>query len=449
MTKRKDDGLLRRFKRYPTYKDSGVAWLGEIPQHWGVVRSKRLFRLRNVRAHRSERQLTASQQHGIIPQEEFISREGRRVVQVVTGGDILKHVEVNDFVISMRSFQGGIEWARVSGAVSSAYVVLAPSAAIEYPFYAWLFKSTRYVEALQSTSNLVRDGQALRFENFAQVDLPVIPPAEQRRIARFLDVEIARIDALLTAKARLLTLLSEERSALITRAVTTGREPKAAMTRAADVFHTIPAHWSVSRLKYASTKIGSGKTPTGGAEVYTTTGVMLLRSQNVHFDGLRLDDVAFIDEKTDAEMAGSRVQEGDVLLNMTGASLGRCCVAQLNGARANVNQHVCVIRPRRSQFEPAFLAAVLGSDPLQAQVFASENGISRDALNFDQIGRLLVLQPPLNEQRDIVSYVSDVTKRIDSVIAKLRTAISRIRELRAAVVSAAVTGKIDVDEELA
>jgi type I restriction enzyme, S subunit len=125
----------------------------------------------------------------------------------------------------------------------------------------------------------------------------------------------------------------------------------------------IPAHWEVKRLRYAAAKIGSGKTPSGGAEVYVSEGIMLLRSQNVHFAGLRLDDVAFIDAVTDAEMAGSRVQEGDVLLNITGASLGRCCVARLNHTPANVNQHVCVIRPRSTVFESAFLIALKNSVP--------------------------------------------------------------------------------------
>jgi len=137
----------------------------------------------------------------------------------------------------------------------------------------------------------------------------------------------------------------------------------------------IPAHWDVKRVKHIARKIGSGKTPAGGGEVYVSEGIMFLRSQNIHFAGLRLDDVAFIDSKTDLEMSGSRVREGDVLLNITGASLGRTCVARLNGIAANVNQHVCVIRPQDTVLDSAFLAASLASQSVQAQIFNTEDGI--------------------------------------------------------------------------
>lgn len=200
--------------------DSGVEWLGEIPARWRVTRSKNLFKLRNVRALPEDEQLTASQQYGVIPQSEFMAREGRRVVQVITGAEILKHVEAHDFVISMRSFQGGIEWSPYAGSISSAYVVLAPSEEVWHPFFVHLFKSKRYIQALQSTSDLVRDGQALRFENFVQVPLPVVPELEQRAIAAFLDRETARIDALVSKVHEAIDRLKELRTALISAAVT-------------------------------------------------------------------------------------------------------------------------------------------------------------------------------------------------------------------------------------
>jgi type I restriction enzyme, S subunit len=203
-----------------TMKNSGVKWLGQIPAHWNVVRSKRLFRLRNIRALAGETQLTATQQYGVIPQSEFMALQGRRVVQVVFGADILKHVEANDFVISMRSFQGGIEWSPSAGAISSAYVVLSPSQEVWHPYFVHLFKSTRYIQALQATSDLVRDGQALRFENFTQVDLPSLPMSEQSGIAAFLDSETARIDKLVTKVGEAIDRLKELRVALISDVVT-------------------------------------------------------------------------------------------------------------------------------------------------------------------------------------------------------------------------------------
>lgn len=168
-------------------KDSGVAWLGEIPEHWGVSKSQWLFSLRKEKARPDDEQLTASQHFGIVYQKDYMA-QGSRVVQVVLGNDILKHVEPDDFVISMRSFQGGIEWSNLRGKISSAYVMLIPQKQYVYsPYFRWLLKSHNYILALQSTSNLVRDGQALRYDNFRMVDLPLVPLDEQRAIADYLN----------------------------------------------------------------------------------------------------------------------------------------------------------------------------------------------------------------------------------------------------------------------
>ena len=201
-------------------KDSGVEWLGEVPKHWGLINSKWLFAERKLRANIGEEMLTASQKHGIIPQKKFMELEGQKVVRVQVGHDILKLVEPNDFVISMRSFQGGIEFSAVRGAVSSAYVPLVPASSVYVDYFKYLFKSGPYIQALQSTTNLVRDGQALRFANFSQIDLPVIDTEEQKNIANYLLNEIPKINSLIDKAASLIELFKERREALISAAVT-------------------------------------------------------------------------------------------------------------------------------------------------------------------------------------------------------------------------------------
>ena len=155
---------MSRYKAYPGYKDSGLQWLGHIPTHWELMQSRRLFAQRKERARQGDEQLTASQKYGVIYQKLFMELEGQSVVQVFTGAEILKHVEENDFVISMRSFQGGLELCRYPGCVSSAYVGLIPIKHVCPEFFKYLFKCSPYIQALQSTSNLVRDGQALRLQ---------------------------------------------------------------------------------------------------------------------------------------------------------------------------------------------------------------------------------------------------------------------------------------------
>lgn len=202
-------------------KDSDVEWIGQVPAHWSVLYPKKLFALRKDRAHTDDQQLTASQKYGVISQKHFMELENQRVMSVITGNDILKHVEAGDFVISMRSFQGGLEYSYETGKISSAYVMVYPFTNQVYSeYYRHLFKTSNYIQALQSTSNLVRDGQALRYMNFTQVYLPVPPLNEQQEIAKYLDDYTNSIDSLIAQKQSLLVRLKEYRSSLISECVT-------------------------------------------------------------------------------------------------------------------------------------------------------------------------------------------------------------------------------------
>lgn len=202
-------------------KPSGQAWIEQIPEHWQMLYSKKMFALRNGRALPSDEQLTASQKHGVISQAEFMSIENRRITVVMTGDDILKHVEAGDFVISMRSFQGGIEYSHVTGKISSAYVMLIPNHELVYDrYFRWLLKSPSYIKALQGTSDLVRDGQALRYANFAKVYLPQVPLDEQEAIADYLDEMCPKIDAMIDAIHAEIALVQELRIKTISDVVT-------------------------------------------------------------------------------------------------------------------------------------------------------------------------------------------------------------------------------------
>ena len=201
-------------------KPSGIPWLGEIPEHWEVVPSKSLFKHRKEKARFGDELLTASQSHGIISRQAFMEREGRRVMHVFIGSDILKHIEPNDFVMSMRSFEGGLEWSKVGGCVSSAYVALIPAPAVHCPFFAYALKSKSYISDLRRTSDLVRDGQALRYANFGQVALPLIPLPEQASIATHLDSTMSGLHSTISRLEREITLLREYRTRLVADVVT-------------------------------------------------------------------------------------------------------------------------------------------------------------------------------------------------------------------------------------
>ena len=204
-------------------KDSGIEWIGEIPEGWRTINPKALFTQRKDKAQKGERQLTSSQQYGILYQDDYMELTGSKVVTVEKDFDILKHVEAGDFVISMRSFQGGLEYSTKSGAISSAYVMLVPNLELVYPrFYRWLLKSSVYIDALQRTTNMVRDGQAMRYSNFAQVRLFTLPLDEQKSRADFLDLECSSIDKILFKTRSSIEEYKKLKQAVITQAVTEG-----------------------------------------------------------------------------------------------------------------------------------------------------------------------------------------------------------------------------------
>lgn len=211
----------RGIKKKRCMKPSGVEWLPEIPSDWNVLSPKVVFAQRKDRAIKGERQLTASQKHGIMYQDDYMKEEGVRIVTVEKDFSILKHVEPDDFVISMRSFQGGLEYSYLRGCISSAYVMLIPNHKYVYSeYYKWFFKSDKYINALQSTSDLIRDGQALRYANFVKLKLFDIPIEEQKEIADYLNKEVPKIDSLIAEKESLINDLEAYKKSLIYEVVT-------------------------------------------------------------------------------------------------------------------------------------------------------------------------------------------------------------------------------------
>ena len=219
------EAVTRGLDKNVEMKESGIAWCPQIPKHWIPSNPKALFSLRNERARKGDKQLTASQKHGIIFQDDFMELENQKVVTVEKDFSILKHVEPDDFVISMRSFQGGLEFSEVSGCISSAYVMLIPNYDLVYPpFYRWFFKSSKYINAIQSTTNLVRDGQAMRYANFVMVPLFLIPLEEQKQIADYLEDKVGQIDGVLVDKQKQLDVLEAYKKSTIYEYVTGKKE---------------------------------------------------------------------------------------------------------------------------------------------------------------------------------------------------------------------------------
>ncbi len=427
-----------------------VRWLDSIPPDWTVVPSKWLFTHTKERARHDDEQLTASQDDGVIPQAEFMRRAGRQVMQVLLNREILKHVERDDFVISMRSFQGGLERSWAQGCISSAYVVLRPGPEVHVPFFAHLFKSTAYIQALQATSNLVRDGQALRFDNFCMVHLPRVPLPTQRAIAAFLDRKTAAIDALIEKKQKLLDLLTEKRAALINQAVTKGLDPSVPMKDSGVPWiGEIPAHWEVKRLKTVASFTTSGSR--GWADYYTDneSDPVFLQSGNLgrHLD-VDLSTHQRVSPPPGAEGQRTLVALNDVLVCITGARTGAVAVVtEAVVPRAYINQHVCLARLVPKEANPLFVGLGLSSDLGQAHFQMVQYGGTKQGLGLDDVRNCWLAFPPKAEQDELAQQVSASLERSRKLARRIEQNIERLQEYRQALITAAVTGQLDLSQE--
>ena len=249
--------------------------------------------------------------------------------------------------------------------------------------------------------------------------LPVtLPPLyEQHCIAEILDT----LDEAIQKTEQLIAKLKQIKQGLLHDLLTRGidengqlRDPIAHPEQFKDsVLGRIPLEWDVPRIRDIAVYVGSGVTPRGGSEVYRSEGVLFLRSQNIHFDGLHLDDVAYIDSRTHEQMSRSEVFPHDVLINITGASIGRCCAVPEGIGPTNVNQHVCAIRTAEPRKEDAkYFASVLTSYIGQSQIDRLNAGGNREGLNYEQLRSFSVPWPRQDERKRIAEVISAHDKRL-------------------------------------
>ena len=202
------------------------------------------------------------------------------------------------------------------------------------------------------------------------------------------------------------------------------------------------------RIKDYTTKVGSGVTPRGGAETYLYEGIPLFRSQNVTNDGFLMDDIAFISEEVDESMKGTRVKPGDVLLNITGASIGRCFYTSDDFERGNVNQHVCIIRPKKNKVMSRYLYYCIISDMGQQQIDLTQTGANREGLAVEDIKGFSFDIPSLSRQQRIVDYLDENLARINSRIDVLGKQHDAYVRLKKSIIHQAVTRGLNPDVSL-
>jgi type I restriction enzyme S subunit len=446
---------------YAAMKDSGVPWLGEVPEHWEVQRLRNLadMRVSNVDKHtKDDEQPVRLCNYVDVYKNDYIRPSMSLMRATATKEEIERfRLAEGDVLITKDSEAWNDIGVPALVRESADDLVSGYHLALLRPFPQriageFLFRSLQSV-GVQYQFHVEANGvtrYGLSHAAIKSVWLPAAPLSEQAAIVRFLDHVDRRIRRYIRAKQKQIKLLEELKAAIIHRAVTRGLDPNVRLKPSGvEWLGDVPEHWELVALRYLATKFGSGVTPRGGAQVYQAEGVPFIRSQNVHFGGLRLDTVARLSRLLHEQMAATHVRPSDVLLNITGASLGRACAVPENFVEGSVNQHVCIIRPRRSRIDPQYLAAFLSTPEMQTRIYLSQNGSSREGLTLRDIRALPVLVPPLEEQRAIIHWAGGATAGIDQAITRAGHETDLLREYRTRLIADVVTGKLDVREAAA
>ncbi len=434
-----------KYKEYSEYKDLNIPWLGKIPQSWNVFDGKRIFQNMRESALENDEQLAASQKYGVIPQSLMMKLNDAKVMLALKGTSSFRHVEKDDFVISLRSFEGGIEHSSYTGCVSPAYTVLRAIKSIEPSFYKYLFKSKPFVSVLQATTDSLRDGKSITFEQFGNISIILPTISEQNKIAGFLDHETKKIDSLIEKQKRLIELLKEKRQAVISHAVTKGLNPDAPMRPSGvEWLGDIPAHWQLTKLKFISSIFGRI-----GFRGYTVDdivsegeGAIVLSPSNVDENIFCLNKKSYLSWRKYYESPEIIVTKNDILLVKTGSTYGKSSIVKEVNEPMTINPQMALIK--NSKLNPLYLSYLLNSHFIKALIIVSNTGSGMPTMTQENINNFSILSPPLEESIKITNFLSDRTAKLDGLISKAQSAITLMQERRTALISAAVTGKIDV-----
>jgi type I restriction enzyme S subunit len=404
--------VIADLKPYPAYKDSGVPWLGEMPAHWSLWRMKTILRERSEKGFPDEPLLAATQTKGVVRKEEYESR----TVLALKDLHLLKLVRSGDFVISLRSFQGGIEYAREQGIISPAYTVLFPAHSKNHGFLAWLFKSQPYIENLTLYVTGIRQGQNIDYEKLSRSEIPVPPLDEQAAIVRYLDYVDRRIRRYIRAKQKLIALLNEQKQAIIHQAVTRGLDPNVRFKPSGVAWlGDVPVHWEVKRLKWV-TRLQRGydlpadRRIPGPFPVISSGGV--------------------IDSHCEARSQGPGVVMGRY------GSTDAVFFVEKDFWPHNTALFVTDFQGNRPRWCYYMLRTISKADHAGKSAVP---GVDRKDL-FE----IMVAVPPVSEQDDVVAGIEKASIHFDTAVDHAQREISLLREYRTRLIADVVTGRLDV-----
>jgi type I restriction enzyme S subunit len=428
------------FPKYSHYKDTGVEWLREVPEHWEVKRIKRSLQQLTEKTPGREKRLglenIESWTGRYLPTDSEFEGDGVGF----ESGDILFG--------KLRPYLAKVLVAEFPGAAVGDFHVLRPQSGLEPRFIAYQFLSPAFISIVDGSTFGSKMPRA-SWEFIGGLASAVPPHAEQQAITRFLDREAAKIDVLIAEQQRLIELLKEKRRTVISHAVTRGLNPDAPMKQSGiEWLGTVPAHWEIVPLGKITSSRCDGPFGSGlKSEHYTERGARVIRLQNIRAGYFAGSDEAFVDvDYFRNELIGHDVQPGDLLIAGLGDdrnTVGRACVAPDGIAPALVKADCFRFRLNIARVSPAFASAQLNAGA-QADAGVLATGSTRSRIPLSVMSTRALALPPVAEQNVIVGFIEAKKRSFDALTAEAERAIALLQERRTALISAAVTGKIDV-----
>ncbi|HDP6488400.1 restriction endonuclease subunit S (plasmid) [Escherichia coli] len=421
--------------KYEDYVDSGVEWLGDLPSHWDAVKMKFLFKDTSMKNKPNETLLSVTQSQGVVPREWVENR------MVMPSGNLesFKFIAKGDFAISLRSFEGGLEYCHHDGIISPAYTVLKTKK--DYllaGYYKYLFKSQTFISELQTSIVGIREGKNISYEELQYSLLPIPAEEEQTRIANFLDKKTALIDEAISIKEQQISLLKERKQIIIQQAVTQGLDPNVPMKDSGvDWIGKIPAHWDIVP---GFTVFKEGKDSNKGM---IESQVLSLSYGNVI---IKPEEklVGLVPESFETYQIAL---PGDIIIRCTDlqndkTSL-RTGIVRNKGIITSAYLNLRLKTEHSAEFMHYFLHVL----DITKTIYRFGSGL-RQNLSYKDFKHMRILMPPKAEQIEIVNYINNQVEVTESSIDLIKNKIEKLKEYKTTLINSAVTGKIKITPEM-
>lgn len=435
------------FPAYPDYQNSGVEWLGEVPSHWTVERLTHLYREAIEPGEEHLPILSVSIHSGVSDEEA--SPDGDRKITRSDDRTKYKKVLPGDLVYNMmRAWQGGFGAVQVPGMVSPAYVVARPRGDASSRYVELLLRTPGAVEEMRRLSRGITDFRLrLYWDEFKSIRVAMPPAIEREAILAFLEGEIGKIDALIEEQRHLIVLLKEKRQAVISHAVTNGLDPHVPMKYSGiEWLGDVPTHWTVAPLKRTAAVL-AGYAFAANAFSQDSDNPRLLRGINLSASGIRWnEDTVYWERSKDDGLGAWELRAGDVVLGMDRPWIGdglRVAEITDDDLPCMLLQRVAAVRAKCPSAQ-RFILHCLRHEAFFHHCAPDMTGVSVPHISGGQIEEFRMPVPPVEEMDAIAAHIENRTNQFAALISAAKSAIELLGERRSALISAAITGKIDV-----